>query len=276
MKLTTKIILSIIAAIFLIPLLFIAVFSFTDRRNYVREFSNVKINLSDEKITGIELPSFKTIVIGEVAFVTKSSYSNGLSDNCGIFLDPIPENHSHDMLLIPESLKDYISFDSFQDTLKIKMDLREFGMKNLKDEQFYYYTDLKIRLNLSKIDVISNVLSLSITANNIKTDSMIIKSSGNIYIDSCKADVIMPMIIRNHNQLRINNSDIKKLNLDLDNAGNWRIENCNIEVENLTGGGNHSIKQSKDESAKVYWYPKNKDAQLNVTIKGDAAQIIFP
>jgi hypothetical protein len=53
------------------------------------------------------------------------------------------------------------------------------------------------------------------------------------------------------------------------------VENCTVETENITGSGNHSIWLTKDESKKINWIPKNKNAKLNVTLPGDTTQFVF-
>ena len=278
MRLTTKIILSIIAVTFLISLIFIIGFSFTDRKNYKHHSSTANtINFSQENKTEIELPSYNTIFIDEVAFDgSKGGYYNGLSDNCGIYLDLIPENYTSDVLLVPESVKDFISLKTYGDTLKIIIDLPELNKKHATDKiKIPRYSELDLRFNISKIDFTNKIHGLSVIAKNINTDSIKIKSSGNIYIESCNADVLEPLVTT-HAQLSVKNSNLKKLNLDLDYAGRWHIEDSNIEEENLTGSKIHNITQSKEESRKINWFPKNKEAQLNVNIKSDTVQIIFP
>jgi hypothetical protein len=271
MRLTTKIISGIILSIFTISLIFIIGFSFTDRKNYEGSYLN-NINLSQENKKGIELPPYKTILIDEVAFESNGRYR--LSANCNIDINPTSESHNSDMMFVPESIKDLISFDTYGDTLKITLSLHNIHTENKK--RLNFYSGFNINLNISKIDVISKVPGLSVTANNIQTDSMKIKSSGNIFINSCKADVIEPSLFANYRQLLIKNSEMIKLNLDLDNISNWKIENCNIEEENLTGSKTHRITQRKDESKIINWHPKNDKAILNITIESDTARIIFP
>ena len=276
MRLTTKIISGIILSIFILSLIFIIGFSFTDRKNYKSTYSIV-IDLSQENKKSIELPPYKTILINEEVFESNGRNFDRLSSGCNIFIEPIPESHNSDMMFVPESIKDFVSFDTYGDTLKIMIDLLELDKIHTKGKKrIHFYSGLNLYLNISKIDIASNIRSLSITAKNIQTDSMKIKSSGSIYIDACKADVIEPALLTNDRQLTIKNSDLTKLNLDLDYVGNWKIENCNVEEENLTGSKNHRITQNKDESRIINWHPKNKEATLNVTIQSDAAQIIFP
>ena len=79
------------------------------------------------------------------------------------------------------------------------------------------------------------------------------------------------------NQFLLKNSQVKELNIDLDQIGNtWIIENCDIEVENLTGSNKHSVSLPKSEAKLMHWMPKNKDAQLTVTLYGDTARVEFP
>ena len=112
MKLTTKIILGFLLTVFLSSLIFIIGFSFTDRKNYERKSSANIIQLPQDNKTGIELPSFKTIVIEDIAY-SKRDYSYGLTTNkCNVYFEPTTEEDSIDMLFIPEVLKDFVSINT--------------------------------------------------------------------------------------------------------------------------------------------------------------------
>jgi hypothetical protein len=75
----------------------------------------------------------------------------------------------------------------------------------------------------------------------------------------------------------LTNSQAKELSIDLDQIeGDWQIENCDIEVKNLTGSKKHNVSLSKNEAKIINWIPKNQDAELTVTLKGDTAKIVFP
>jgi hypothetical protein len=46
-------------------------------------------------------------------------------------------------------------------------------------------------------------------------------------------------------------------------------------VEHLTGSGTHRVDLPKSEAKIMNWHPKNKDAQLTVTLKGDTASVML-
>ena len=275
MKLTTKIILGFLLTVFLTSLIFIIGFSFTDRKNYER-MSNVNIvELSQDKKTGIELPSFKTIVIEEVPY-NRNELSYGVTDKCNIYFEPITEKHSTDMLFIPEPLKDFVSVNCSVDTLKVTIDIGA-SIENYKNSEYTFnsVSGINILFNTSKIDIVNNTDVLPLFISNIETDSMKIFSNGDINIIDCKALIIDPVFRLSYRKLHIKNCEVRRVNLDLDNIRNWNIENCNIEEEYYTGSGIHDIKFYRSESNIRTWAPKNKDAKLNIKIQGDTTQFIL-
>ncbi len=274
MRLTTKIIIGAILSIFSISLLLIIGFSFTDRKNH-RSSVNF-IQLPQENPTGIELGSFKTITIDKEPYETNEYNIYLREDDCNLYIDSTPEQNNPDMLFIPESLKDYISTGITGDTLNIRLKIWDLHNKYKSDKyRSHSVAGINLHFTLSKIDIINKLHDLSIQVKNIETDSVKINSRGSIYIDSCKINVITPVIKTEYynKKLTITNCEAKKVNLDLDNSHRWNFENCNIEEENLTGSHIHNITQN--ESGKINWLPKNKDATLNITVQGDTTQIIF-
>ena len=274
MRLTTKIILSIIMSIFLISLTFIIGFSFTDRKNY--NHSNVaSIDLPQDNMTGIELPSLKTILIDEIPFES-NNHLYGITDKCSIFFDSIPANSSPGMLFIPSVLKDYISFNASNDTLTVKLNLRDLGNKYRSDEYaFHSISGVNLYFTISNLDIISNIQLIPVNIKNIDTDSIKINSRGDIWIDSCKVQLIDPRIMDNYRSLKVTNCNIKRITIDMDNIRNWNIENCVVEEEFFTGSERHNMFLHRNDSGTKKWMPKNKNARLNIEIQGDTTQFII-
>ncbi|MDR1222295.1 MAG: hypothetical protein LBL07_05375 [Tannerella sp.] len=274
MRLTTKIIIGIILSIFSIALLFIVCFSFTGRKN--RNHSNVKIiHLPQENQTGIELPPFRTVIIDEEPYESEEPHITS-GDNGSLYIHSIPEKNSPAMLFIPESLKDCVSTGMTGDTLNIKLKLLDLHNKHKSDE-YKHHAVFGINLHFipSEIDIINKLRNLSIQIKNIETDTVKVNSYGDVSIDSCNADVITPVIRTGYKKLTVKNCRAKKINLDLDSNSHWNIENCNIEEENLTGSRNHDMIRHRNESGKINWLPKNREAKLNITVQGDTTQISF-
>ena len=275
MRLTTKIIIGIILSILLISMAFIASLSFSDKKNFKRS-SSYNVELSQNNITGIELSSFNTIVIDEVPYESEE-YKYYISNDCHVYFDSITEKDDPDMMFIPESFKDFVLTDFHGDTLKIKLDKHGIGNKYKSEEHRHHsILGLNISFRVSKIDIINNVQNLSVNVSNIETDSIKIISYDDIIIKSCKAQYIAPILKTNHKKLEITNSEAKRVNLDIDDIRNWNIENCNIEEQYITGSRKHHITQHRKESGIINWIPKNNNAELNINVKGDTTQIIFP
>ena len=270
MRLTTKIILGIILSIFTITLTAIIGLSF----NYNRS-NFININLPQDNMIGIELASFKTILIDEI-HLNSNERNYGLTNMCNIFFDSVPADKKPDMLFIPDVLEEFISTNTSNDTLTVKLNLPDLDKKYRTEEhRFHYISGVNLYFKISKLDIVNNAQSLPVIIKNIETDSIRVVSNSNIVIDYCKALFIEPRLLANYRSLRVTNSDVKRINLDMDNIRNWNIENCNVEEEFLTGSGQQRIIQHPNESGTINWAPKNKDAKLNIEIQGDTTQIII-
>ena len=275
MRLTTKIISGAILSTFLISITLIAGFSFSDRKNY--RYSDVNIiDLPQENMTRIELTSFKTILIDEIPFESNNNKGAHLSDKCNIYFDSNPAISGQDILHIPDDLKNFISLNTSDDTLTIKLNMLDLDKKYRNEEHKYLsFSGVNMYLNISNLDIINNIQSLTVNIKNIETDRIKVSSRGNIFIDSCDVMLIDPSLKVNHKRLKITNCNVKRINLDLDNLHNRNIENCNIEEEYYTGTGYNEINFRSSESGSKYWVPKNKNAELHVRFQSDSAKIII-
>ena len=275
MRLTTKIISVAILSTFLISIALIAGFSFTDRKNYRYSDANI-IDLPQDNMTGIELTSFKTILIDEIPFESNNNKGTHLSNECNIFFDSHPAISGQDMLFIPDELKNFISLYTSDDTLTVKLNLNDLDKKyRNEDHKYLSFSGVNMYFNISNFDIINKIQSLTVNIKNIETDIIKVSSSGNILIDSCNVLLIDPFLKVGHKRLKITNCNVKRINLDLDNLHNRNIENCNIEEEYYTGTGYNEINFRGSDSGSKYWVPKNKNAELRVRFQSDSAKIII-
>lgn len=298
MRLTTKIIIGILLSMLLIPLFLIIVFSFTDRKYYSRSYAN-NIEIPQENQTAIPLDSFQTLVIEEVPAETENALPGyGLSNECYAYFAPISGEHIQDTLnqpdngsrhlppassdkasntlYVPEALAAFISFQTANDTLRVRLNLPDMVRKHqTKDTHFVSIAGIRLHFDLAKINVINHLQSLPIRLKNIETDSIRVNSSGDIQMDSCKAQVIEPIIRTGYKKLTVKHCEAQKIFLDLDLLQNWNVEHCRIEGEYITGSKKHNIRQHRNETGTINWQPKNKEAQLNVTFQGDTTQIVI-
>ena len=271
MRLTTKIISGITLIVFIAPLIFMIIPLFSDSAKAERtKFAN-KINLPQDNKTGIELTSFKTIVIEDVSSDTQGrNYS--LQENCNIYFEPLSGNNNPDMLFLPEAIKNFVSVNNSGDTLTIKLNIHELYEKN--DDKRYCYHDfsgVNLYFNTQKIDVINTIGALTLIIRNIETDSIKVTSHGNINIDSCKVLYIDPQIKSQNRNLNITNCEADKVNIDYDNISNWSTNNSKINEINISASRECDIYMNDPNIIK--WIPKSDDAKLNIGLKGENKKI---
>ena len=285
MRLTTKIITGIILSIFILSILHIIAYSFTDRKNFKWSFPGHSIKLPQTDKTGMNIESYKVIVLES----EESIYYYWFANEEGLFIQPALTNDEENKFFIPEALNDFISTQTNNDTLIIKINFDEVMEKYstideaLKKRQIsgiqyaISVSGFNLYLHASNVNVINKLNDIQTRISNIKAESIKIYSTGDVVIDSCKVNVIEPVLEPSYRKLTIENSIVKVLNLDLDRMGTWNINNCNIETSNFTGSGrNNDITLSQPEKfGRINWLPKNKDAELNIILKGDTAQISF-
>ena len=275
MRPTSKIILGIILSIFIISLLFITGFSFSERRNFTNTHSNV-ISIPQDNPIGIDVASHRVIVLEAESAENEGKINYGFSyEHCSLNLNPTaPKEESK--LFIPEALDGYIAAKTNRDTLKILIKVDELRKKYGEEgNKYIHFLGVNIDLHTSNVNVINKVLGFPTEVRNIETDSIRIVSNGNILIESCKAMVIDPVMDESYRKLNVKNSIAQTIHLDLDRIRNWNMEGCDIEVQNLTGSGKHNIIQHRNEKIKINWYPKNENAELNIKVPGDTVQIVF-
>ena len=280
MRLTTKIVIGIILAIFLLTLINIIGFSFSDRRHYNHSFQrHPLIQISQDKV---DIPIEPSRVVVLELDQTNNSVFYLLDSENGFFIHPPVTSDDENKLFIPKSLNDCVSFQTKGDTLVIKINIDKVMEKNAYQIETFERKEtrhavssqtiggINLYLYISNVRVINTVRGIQTLVHNIVTDSIIVHSHAKISIDSCKANVIEPYC----NQLTVTNCVAKSLFLDLDRINNWDIDNCDIERRIFTGSKrNHSITTNVNEVASINWLPKNKDASLNMTFKGDSVQI---
>ena len=279
MRLTTKIIIGIILSIFILSILTIIGFSFSDRKNYNTSHNRSMIIPQKNKIALTNEP-FKVIVIETEEPDSENTYYYFFSNKeNGLFINPATTVDDENKLFAPESFTGCISAHTNNDTLilKIKLDelRRKYGIIDEKDvkirphSRFYVtVTGLNLYWNMSNVDVINKLNGLQTRISNLETDSIKINSLGDVTIDYCKASVIEPVTKQ---QLTISNCTAQVLNFDLDRLNNWKTESCNIKVTNFTGSKNANLKYDNSVRGTLNWIPKNKDGEVTLTIKGETS-----
>ena len=286
MRLTTKIIIGIIMSFFILSLLLIIGYSFTDRKNYRRSFPESAIKIPQENKTCINLEKYKVIILEvELSDTERSYYCYFPNEENGLFISPATTGDEENKLFFPEALNDFIYTQINNDTLTVKIKIDEvrenFGIINgaLEKREIsrfmygYSISGFNLHLHTLNVNVINNT-DIETQIRNMKTDSIKIYSTGEITIDSCFANVIEPSSKR---KLTVTNSIAKSIYLDLDIVNDWNIDNdSDIDAYFFSGSKkSNNISLRSDYRGKIIWQPKNTDAEFNIKIKGNAAEINF-
>ena len=275
MKLTTKIIIGIILSIFIIPILLIISFSFTDRVNS-RKFNSLP-DISQETMQKKEVTPYKVISLDVEPM--KYFYLTG-----SLQIRPAKSEDERNKILLPQDLSDIFSFHTSGDTLIINMDA---------NESFYqkYYGDEKRNerilrqlpgFNLTayttqSVDVVSNSGGIQIDIRDIDTDHIKVNTRSDIRMENCKSNTVEPLVVDAYNKsVHFKDCKINELNIDLDFMNNWSIGNCDTKVENLTGSRDYTEAHfRKTDANEVNWYPKNEKARLNLNLYDGAVKVVY-
>jgi hypothetical protein len=273
MRLTTKIVLGIIAAVFLIATGYICYLSLS----YDGE-KETGVMLTGET-TGIDISGQKVIEIYADTIPKNYQRRNFVLFDGLISIQPVTKEEDKGMMYMPKQLKEYMEITTLHDRIILHVKTAELLADHYKNEipeptlirgvNFTIYTD-------SSINVISRLCYLKALAQNLKVESISIDLlRADLYIENCEADTITPAI-RDWGSFVMKNSRTKVFNADLDYLFDWRIEQCDIDAENLTGSGNHNVVIPATECRVMNWNPKNEKASLNVSLGSDTARVVFP
>ena len=281
MRRTTKIIIGIILSIFLLSLLHIIGYSFTDRKNYKGTYRYKTIQIPQtEKSTGINIAAYNVIKLELSDSIFYFPY-----DENGLFIYPATTTNEENRLFIPEALYDCISTQSNNDTLSIKIKMDEIREKYdtmdkekakviLSTGSSRPVSGVNLILHTSNVNIISQLYGLHIQIRNIEADSIKIHNVyGNITIDSCKAKAVEP---HSNHPVSISNCSIQTMKIDLDQLTNLNIDGDNdVDTYYFTGGKQSNDITTKGPDKKIVWQPKNNEAELNFKIKTNTGPFNF-
>jgi hypothetical protein len=121
------------------------------------------------------------------------------------------------------------------------------------------------------VDFINSIPTMKTEINGLDAQYIRVNSEGSVKVESCTVDKLESA----KGDLNLKNNKLKQLNLDLDEIYNWKVENCQIDEENLSGGKKHYIRTPRSETKALNWHPKNKDAKLSIELSADSARLEF-
>jgi hypothetical protein len=184
-------------------------------------------------------------------------------------------------LFLPEALRDFVSTELSQDTLRIRVDARRLYRSYQTEEnrhREYSLAGIHLRFVIPAIDVVNKVQELAVRVKDVETDRIRIDSYGEVFLEGCKAEVITPVMRTGYKQLTLDSCMAQTMNLDLDHARHWnKMPNCTIREMNLTGSGTHQIvlPHGMQKQGMINWLPKDRKAQLDLRMQGDTTRLLI-
>ena len=133
------------------------------------------------------------------------------------------------------------------------------------------FSEMSLTADSSLVAASSEARRLNLQLLNMKADSVALSASY-LRIDSCD---FRSLSVNNADNLDLVNSRIRYVYLDLDGMRHWSAVHCQLDNEYLTGSREHYNEIQKGECSQMHWKPKNKDAQLNVTLKQEASVLLL-
>lgn len=285
MRLTTKIVLGIIATIFLISIISIVCFSI----NYEKLIAEEELNTEDIKMTSIDIPPYKFIMLNmesndDFIYYPGTLDIHPLMDENEKKKWPFPNAGEKDKLIVTEVLKPNIRQVLSGDTLKLFLKPTDKMLRGAKDRRMYHL-DSEVNMLLftdSDINIINNIQFISVNIKDITANSIRVGSHGKTWLQNCTVNTFNPAIddksesflmIRN---LSIDNSKIDVLNCRFVEDNELNINNSKIETGNLYGYTNNKIIIPSNTFKKINHVKKSDERALNVEILSDTVQFIFP
>ncbi|WP_029906818.1 hypothetical protein [Prevotella sp. 10(H)] len=277
MRLTTKIVLGIIIAVFVIAISYICYTSLNYDENMKRGFS------LGEEMVEMDVLAQGAVEIRSEIFSEEYRKKHDMSDFYKCCDGNIEIKQSNDKaqigkIFVPKKLKEYVSYSTENKKLIIDVkiqslidDLQESEEKEsyINDMNFIVYVD-------SLVNVSSNITGIRASAKDLDAREINLDVTGaDLEIINCTADIVRPLI-RNWGRFTMKDSKTAALDIDLDHLHNWTIDKCDIDTENLTGSRDYYINLPKSECKVMNWNPKNENASVRVTLGSDTAKIMFP
>lgn len=267
MRQTTKITIGVLAAFILLSILYIFFLSTLEPEGKEKIKTEIRQTFGQTEVKPYKVALIKAKAIG------KDELSAVLYGD----LHFINDTSGRYKIEYPEEVLPYLAFQPEGDTLKVIVDqvalAEAFHLKS--NGRFSPMRGFNLKFTTdSSLQVINEMPCLEIRFDKQTFGNLDIKTSQGVKIGNC---TIRDLTVRSGcRSFEAAGSTIQTLNLDLDDNEKWRIKDCQVETENLTGGQTHYIELSKEECRRMNWIPKNEKAQLSIQLKkGEAFGMEF-
>lgn len=258
MKCTTKILIGILLSGMVVVVVgFLILSTFKGRREDLR---------FDGKHTQMNVAPFRVVNVRVEAGERLKKEDITIQGNLSI----LPSAGKQNVLSYPENLEHYLSVVTTNDTLNLILKISEYSLPDKLKNKERILIELPV-MSLTADSTLATAYSeasgLNINVSNLKADSIHLKAAW-LKVDSCH---FRSLSVNSTGRMTLKNSQVHNFYLDMDNTNRWDVTNCQIENEYLTGGGRHHNDLKRGECRNMYWKPKNKEAELRVTLNEEAS-----
>jgi hypothetical protein len=257
--------LCLLIAIFGLSLAFIVGFSRSERTHY-NEYSTEHFSIPQDSMATVEVGKFRVVRVEDDDFAD----FNMNNDNCSFRLIPTPVGTGLALpfLQIPESIKNCIDVSSVDDTLFIYIRMRDV-LQNIDSKRNNFVSGLNLTLAAERVDVVNNFQRLKTVVEEFDADTVAVIANY-ISIRRCRAKIVDTGTAEH---LHLWDSRIGTVSVDLDVTHDYRIENSEIDVENLTGSGYNDLRTITAKT--LNWKPKDVASNLHLLITGDTTTVML-
>lgn len=175
----------------------------------------------------------------------------------------------------PKGASKYFTVEREKDTLFVSFRYDEKLFSDKKGEYELPTRGLKFNLEAdSTLNLIyNNVGGLGVALSNLTLDSLSVRTMFQSFlVDSCRFRALNTEVFSG--SFDVYRSTIRDLHINLNGIENWRVEKCDIDTEYLSGDYKHQCELPRGECRQMFWIPRNKDAELRVTLKTEARVLL--
>lgn len=260
MKRTTKILIGLLLSGFLGSIIATTLtFLMKKSQVFVMEGKPVQMDLSSFRVLAVSVESDGKLKKSNLWF------SNDLT--------VLPAQSGKNVLTFPADMRKFLSVVMKNDTLLLSFKMLQ---QNLPDAYKHrnWMTVAFSGFTLSADSLLATVdsrdVNMLLRLKKREADSLTVTAS-DFVVDSCR---LRSLLVPYANKMNLEKSCIANLYLDLDGMWKWNVNNCEIENEHLTGSKSHNNQLNKGECRRVYWKPKEKDAQLNIQLNEECCLLL--
>lgn len=261
MKTTTKILFFVIGGIFLLTIVYFSVLPVL--------FKQLKEPVLDGRVVERNVPDCPFLKIEEPAYQ--------ISENVAQFSEVLlkittsSDSLQWGKLVLPVELDSCVITEQKGDTLVVRFS----NLKKLeKGQKIYLLKEMVLQYYAKSLRAVENtsIARLHFEGFRSGTALQIAAKEEVRFSDSCSLTVLQ---VEGAGSLGMENCQMDTLNLNLDRIGNWRVRNCEIQVENLKAGGRPNVYVPVSEAAEINWHPQGDGARLSITLSNTPAQIRY-